>query len=286
MVNYDRQGFKQLLSRVMQKLYLEIFAISAFSIAFYSCALYSPGSNGLPVVKTCAIPADQSATVSGHWTAKPVPIAFHQGDFTAAEMLAMTNAADSWNTFYTASEGYTVFDYGGNASSPKISSSPNVAQGGGLCGHGILQAGSFNGNVVIYKLGTWPYAASAMALTSFCTLSAKPFASIYMAVLEINYVNFFVEGTGKFPDLTSIILHELGHVLGLNHSCEGTAKAGTPNCNDTALPPDYSLASMFPSFGFDQTGAGQIKQSLGANDQSRANCLYEPSPTATTTPTH
>ncbi len=285
MVNISRQAFRKLLNSAARTLYLEAFGIIALSAILYSCALYSPGSGGLPVVKTCGVPNDQSSTLSGHWKATPIPIAFHDGDFTAAELLLMTNAADIWNKFYNASEGYSVFDYGGSVSIPRLSASPSASQGG-LCGHGILQGGSYNGNVVIYKLGSWPYATSAMALTSFCTLPSKPLASLYMAVIEINFQNFFASGVGRYPDLTSIILHEFGHLLGLNHSCEGFTKSGTPNCNDSNLPPEYSVASMFPSFGFDQNGAGQIKQTLGTNDQSRANCLYDPPATTTTTTPH
>jgi hypothetical protein len=285
MVNFTCRGFRKLLNTVAQKLYLEVSVIIGISISFYSCALYSPNPNDISVVKTCSVPSDQSGTISGHWSNTPIPIAFHQGDFTTAEMLAMTNAADVWNKFYNASQGHAVFDYGGTPASPRLSSSADTSQGGALCASGILQGGTFSGNVVLYKLGSWPYAASAIALTSFCTIASKPLPNLYMALLEVNYQGFFVQGTGKYPDLFSIILHELGHLLGLNHSCEGFTKSGTPSCNDSSLNPDYSLASMFPSFGFDQTGAGQVKQSLGNNDESRANCLYTSVTAGTTTPT-
>ncbi|MEO5968765.1 MAG: hypothetical protein ABIQ95_02460 [Bdellovibrionia bacterium] len=270
---------------VAQQLYLEVLATIGVSIIVCSCALYSP-SGAEKVIKTCYVPTDQATTLSGHWANIPIPIAFHQGDFTASEMLSMTNAADTWNKFYTASQGHTAIDYGGSAASPRLSASPDANLAGTLCYNGIMQAGAFNGNVVIYKLGSWPFAANAMALTQFCKNSATPLPNFYMAVLEINYQNFFVDGVGKYPDLTSIILHEFGHLAGLNHSCEGSAKSGTPNCNDPSLNPDYAAASMFPSFGFSQAGLGQIKQSLGSNDQSRANCLYNPVTTTPVTPTH
>jgi len=285
MVTFILRAFRKYLNAGVPEVCFEVSVIISVSLVFYSCALYSPSSSDRIVVKTCAIPADQAGTISGHWTTSPIPIAFHQGDFTAAEMLLMTSAADTWNNFFTASQGHTVLTYGGSATSPLLSTSADASQGGSLCSHGILQAGTFNGNIVVYKLGTWPYAASAIALTSFCTLPTKPYGSFYMAVMEVNYQNFFTPGTAKYPDLQSIMLHEFGHVLGLNHSCEGTTKPGTPQCTSAGLNPDYALASMFPSFGFDQTGAGQVKQILGTNDQSRANCLYSPTPSASATPT-
>ena len=247
-----------------------------------SCALY-PSSSSAPIVTTaCLIPSDQSGTISGRWLKTPIPIAFHQGDFSSAEMTAMTQAADTWNQFYTASKSVITLDYGGSATNPRTSTVADPS-GSTLCTvQGILQALQFIGNVVIYKLGAWPsnYPSSAIALTSFCTNAASPYNTMYMAVMEVNYQSFFVNGN-KVPDLQSIILHELGHLHGLNHSCEATAKTGFPNCNSTTLDPSYNLASMYPVFGFDASGAGQIKSSLGTNDEERANCLY---PTTSPTP--
>lgn len=239
-----------------------------------SCALYSPSSSTPTLVKTCNVPTDQSGTVSGHWQVLPVPVSFHQGDFQQTEMSAITAAADSWNQFYTASKNFNTITYG-TASSPTTSSATDPTLGGNLCAQGIVQGKQFNGNVVIYKMGRWPssYPANAMALTSFCTLAAQPYPNMYMAVMEINYQNFFVQGQ-KLPDMQSIILHEFGHLMGLNHSCEAFQKNGTPNCNDPNMSPDYATASMFPVFTFDQAGNGQQKRSLGSNDESRANCLY------------
>jgi hypothetical protein len=250
---------------------LQIALMTAILISGVSCALY-PSSNSTPVIKTCGVPSDQATTISGHWPVIPVPIAFHQGDFDASEMTDMSTAADNWNKFYTASQTITTIDTGGGN---RQSSTTNPSTSGSLCATGLVPTNQFIGNVTIYKLAKWPaaYAASAIALTSFCVLPSKPFPRMYMAIMEVNYQGFFVEGA-KQPDLQSIILHELGHLMGLNHSCEGFQKTGTPNCNDPNLNPDYSAASMYPVFTFDQSGTGQVKRSLGANDQSRANCLY------------
>jgi hypothetical protein len=239
-----------------------------------SCALYN-AQGTKAVIKECNIPADQSGTISGKWAVTPVPIAFFQGHFDTAEITEMTKAADSWNKFFTASKSFNTLDYGGTVDNARVSSAANSAQTGSLCANGLVQGNQFSGNVVIYKLARWPasYAQNAIALTSFCTLPSKPYSRMYMAVMEINYQNFFIQGA-KLPDLQSIFLHELGHLMGLNHSCEAASKNGVPNCNDPGLNPDYSAASMFPVFTFDQAGLGQQKRDLESNDQSRANCLY------------
>jgi len=88
--------------------------------------------------------------------------------------------------------------------------------------------------------------------------------------MEINYANFFSAGK-PMPDLQSIVTHELGHLLGLDHSCSGTATSGMPACNQANT--DYVNALMYPALGFN--GAqGQVSRTIRTNDQQRANCLY------------
>lgn len=258
---------------------IQIGVTAGFVLLGISCSLSGGSSNSTTaaIVKTCIIPSDQTGTIAGHWPTIPVPLAFHQGDFSPSEMTTIIQAAETWNKFYTASLNIIPLDYG-TTSNPRVSSSADTSQAGSFCASGIIQGTQFNGNVVFYKLGAWPsaYPAGAIALTNYCPLPGKPYPTFFQAVIEINYQGFFVGA--KVPDLQSIILHELGHLVGLKHSCEGTAQTGMPNCNDATLNPEYVTASMFPVFSFEASGAGQIKQVLGANDQGRANCLYTAKP--------
>jgi hypothetical protein len=50
--------------------------------------------------------------------------------------------------------------------------------------------------------------------------------------------------------------------------------SGMPNCGESNLDPDYYDALMYPVFGFDANGNGQVKQALQSNDEGRMNCLY------------
>lgn len=69
----------------------------------------------------------------------------------------------------------------------------------------------------------------------------------------------------------SIILHELGHSVGLNHSCSGNPGVSDYLSCDQVMRPEHPFhrAIMFPKLGSDE-----IKEDLRSNDKERANCLY------------
>jgi hypothetical protein len=250
--------------------------VLVLSCVLFSCSIGRRNSGGA-LVKECILPPEQSGTISGKWNATPIPVAFHSGDFSPAEMAEMANSAGTWNGFYKASMGLLPIDFGAGTGGYYTSAATRPTS---VCSQSILTGTTFSGPVVIYKMGSWPYPniPNAIALTSFCPEPGTPppgqYKPIFMAIMEINYQNFFVAGQ-KRPDLQSIVLHELGHVLGLNHSCGPASTAGVPGCNES--PPEFVDAVMAPVFGFDASGAGEQKRTLTINDQGRANCLYKPS---------
>lgn len=68
----------------------------------------------------------------------------------------------------------------------------------------------------------------------------------------------------------SVIFHELGHTLGLNHSCSN--ESGLKNyrfCEDLSEHHPYRIATMFPVLSSSET-----KETLTQNDKERAECLY------------
>ncbi len=232
---------------------------------------------GAGLVSTCTLPDDQVGTLSGRWKAPPVPIAFHTGDFTAEEMSEIIQAASTWNSFYAQTLGLSPIDFGTTANPRQVSTSrPNSTY---VCSQSIVteSTGAFSSQVVLYKLGVWPYPSqpNAMALTTFCKGAGSPLPLFNMAIIEFNYQSFWVSGK-KVPDLQTIILHEFGHLLGLNHSCEQSSPgSGTPLCGAST---DYSAAVMAPVFTFNSSGYGESKRALTGNDQGRANCIYSYTP--------
>lgn len=224
------------------------------------------------VLKDCKLPEDQKGSIQGRWNTLPVPVAFEAEKFPADQITAITAAAETWNKFTNESLGIQVLDYG-TEGSPKTSS--NAKPGGRICASGLLVNNTFSGPVVLYHVTKdWPYDKRAMAITTTCTIKGSPFNKTYMAIMEINYQEFYGEGQ-IVPDTQTIVAHEFGHLLGLKHTCHLGSETGMPNCNQEGLDGAYREALMFPSFTADEEGNGEVKRDLHDNDQGRMNCPYE-----------
>jgi hypothetical protein len=228
----------------------------------------------------CVLNTDQAETLTGRWVQPAVPIAFHTGDWNASEISAMIAAADKWNAFFAASMGYAAIDYG-SAANPRTSSSPLPVDERDFCTSNTIvnSDGTFSGVVVFYKNGAWSNDSSFIALTHVCNIQVnttrKQVPRSQNAYTEINYSNFFVNGN-RVPDLQSIVLHEMGHLMGINHSCMiGNGTSGFPSCSSGSLNASYRTASLYPTFSFSSTGTGEIRRSLNSNDEGRMNCIYK-----------
>jgi hypothetical protein len=76
----------------------------------------------------------------------------------------------------------------------------------------------------------------------------------------------------------SVVLHELGHSTGLDHSC--TDSQGVANfrwCGDLPETHPYRQAVMFPSLELRASPSDQpqIKENIQPNDSERVECLYQ-----------
>lgn len=228
-----------------------------------------PQSGGL--VTECRVASAQSSLFMGKWPSHPIPLAVEVNDFSDTEVVELQKAIQAWNDFYQASKGFKLFLVGtdtGTNTLGLVSSSGVRLTKSTVCTRPIISPGGFTNAIRIYKnRNVWEYGSQVMALTSYCPLQKpdSPYREFYAAVMEINYKDYFISGKRK-PDLQSIVIHELGHVLGLDHSCKGSS-----DCSSATS--DIRGAVMYPALGFNGNN-GNIKRELGSNDQERANCLY------------
>lgn len=221
------------------------------------------------VLSDCVLADDQSATLSGRWPITPIKVGYQAGAFTPEELTQMSLALQSWNRFYNSSKQYPLFDDG----------APNhYTIGGGFpaspCSFSVIQNNQYVAPVAIYKESTWPYTAAAIAVTTTCPVAGPNLPSFFMGGIQLNFQYFFGGGL-PLPDIQSIVLHELGHLAGLKHSCEqGSQTQGIPDCNSGSLNSEYRGASLYPKFSWNGL-QGEVRRSLNNNDQGRANCIYQ-----------
>jgi hypothetical protein len=228
----------------------------------------SCGAKSESISKECLIPSDQTATITGRWTARPVPVAVITNDFSSTELSAISAAISTWNAFFKASKGFSLYLTSTVAAGTQTYTSATI------CGRNLVSANGFTAPILIQKTRSgWPADwNTAMALTSTCpvAVSGSTYRAFISGVMQINFQNFFNSGQ-PIPDLQSIVTHELGHLLGLDHSCSGSNSSGLPNCS--GANPEYIDALMYPALGFDGK-QGRVSRTVRTNDQERANCLY------------
>ncbi len=238
-------------------------------VLFFICLSLSACQQGASVIKDCVLPAEQENSLNGSWPVLPVPLAFRQNDWDSTQKSGLQKAATTWNGFYKASKNIPqALEF-----KPDTNRTPFA-----LCSSNIVPDNEFIDSVVVMKTSSnWPAAqSSVIALTLFClnfqAQGSGGLAQVFNASMDFNFDDFNNAGQ-KDPDEQSIMTHELGHLLSMDHSC-GPNKPGLIECDNPEASSTFLDAVMFPTVQFNGL-VGQVKRVLEENDQGRANCLYE-----------
>lgn len=230
------------------------------SFAFASCALagaaqayvLSRTSNGTPL----RWPRDQIYFGIAAAGSRSVPAAERA---RGREVRAARNAFQTWE----AVAGSRVrFEYVGSMPDGSV---PDQDDG-------------FN-TIVFYSQALPPELTDAIAVTAI--VYGDRTGVLYDADILVNERDFSFSTfrAGGYVDLESVLLHEAGHLLGLDHTC-GLNGETSPSCYDPALASDPArYGSIINAVMFPARAPGEaVRHALSADDIDAASFLYPADP--------
>ncbi len=259
------------------------FRFFLLCVAFLAsaCSARAPG-NGDPDRITnftgCVLPKDQGqGSLQGAWSSLPIPIVFDKDFYVTDQgeaMPALRNAVNTWNN-WAGMRGMQAFSIRLDGSDSTAGMEiPEITE----C---VQEAYSSS---VTDMVGIWKIATSGFHRNRrpSCLTQQKILPdgiqgqtawvsrgrSIVGASVLLNFENYNAPGK-QLVDVESLMLHELGHVLGLLHSCKSgdSDQTSSPYCDAAASK--YRDAVMYPGLA-----TAQERRSLRQNDYNRVNCLY------------
>ena len=229
------------------------------------CSLYTPAAGAYVRTRTVG---DNNPI---YWTRSCVfiaPSTERAGGLTETEVLAAIHgAADAWNAVGCSYINLVV-------------GAPETGLRAGF--HQDQQPE----NVIVFQDETWPYDPSAAALTTITYLSSSSASSDGQIVdtdVEINGVDFefATNGSTTLHDLQNVLTHELGHVLGLDHTCDDGMISPTPLDHTgtpihSCFPQDQLPPSVTQSTMYNYAHPGETGKRVLESDDANGLCAIYP----------
>lgn len=214
-----------------------------------------------PLAECPDVPRDQKESFAKRRSKFPFQISL-DSHFTAAEVNLIQQSVSAWNQVSQARYHQNFFEI--------VSHSAPLADI-----HNIINCSYPNNpnELFIFRIES-PHRWRSLGHTDFqlgvthhCFMMARGAQGVSKVTGTTIVIGHQAIGA-KFHQFKSIILHELGHAVGLDHSCsENGAKPGHLSCIGINRPHEYRLASMFPTLEPRET-----REDLNRNDQTRGGC--------------
>jgi len=243
---------------------IRVFSIITLVILFCFSAHYSLAN--LPL--NCKMATDQLASLNAPLKTLPLRVVLDSG-FGATQKKKIMQAIDEWNSFSKKELGKTffVFDKAATSNYQKflLGNKYCRAKVGGKP-EGLLIIGE---NSVAHWRATAGELEKGSAFNLRCSLGDGVKQSQQIIEIRLPSINY--------DQFQSVVLHELGHAIGLHHSCRsGEGFIHYRDCSGLNFQHPYFMAVMYPvllstSIAYNDRS---IKESLQRNDIERAYCLY------------
>lgn len=194
----------------------------------------------------------------------PVDLLIVPQDYSREELRAFSRAVEGWNHLHQSIYGVRLFrlrEWRGPEYSPAD-----------LLG---CRFDSGNSQVPIFRVASTAAWAAAGLTPASPAVTLRCRNEVGGLGKQALLLNASARGPSKAEQFESIVLHELGHVIGLGHSCETSAGVEGARCDSTQPNHSYRQAVMYPFLDYDRrSNRAQIKETLTENDQARAQCIW------------
>ncbi len=238
--------------------FVALVVLAAVAMIF-SCGR-PPDSVKFGLTAACMAPADQKGSFMARVASYPLKVRV-DSRFTLSQRQIIAQAVSTWNSVgYTILRGPIFAVESTPVSGTSLSGDPRS------CGSDLGGSDSF---AILRETSNTHWSSIGLAKT----VPAATFRCD-TGVVSQQVIYTFPELVSD-AQFSSIVLHELGHSIGLDHSClDKEGRSDYRSCFGLEEAHAYRQAVMYPWLRTSAAkGAGEVKDALRDNDKLRAGCV-------------